>query len=135
MEVLFCAAAGNLAYSKEIRNWVMLNTIILTTFLTKAIIVYGQASETEIIKTFSSNIAEHNMKTPEELQRNGDKYRSNKEKTARKKKYKYVLSRKEAESVSAAYNFILAFIQVASENPTKLASTPLSLCMDKHERE
>ena len=57
MEILLCATADYLAWSKNLCGGVMLNAILLTPLLTKVVILDGQSSTTEIFKTFTVNIA------------------------------------------------------------------------------
>ena len=43
-KVLLRAAVGKFAHSKKLRNWVMLNAILLPPFLTEDVIMDSQAS-------------------------------------------------------------------------------------------
>ena len=59
MEVLFYSATSNHACSNKLCNWVIPKAILLPLFLSKVIIMGVQASATEILKTFTTKILEH----------------------------------------------------------------------------
>ena len=66
MEVLLCAADGDIAYLKKIRDWLVLNTFLLPLLLTNAVIMDVQDYATELLTTFYSNTVEHSMEMSKE---------------------------------------------------------------------
>ena len=57
-EVLLCAAAGDLAISKNQMDWMPLNAVLLPPFLTEAEIFDGETSAEDLLKTFARTIME-----------------------------------------------------------------------------
>ena len=60
-EVLLCATTVDIAQYKNLCSWVTLNSVLLLPFLTKSVVPDIQVSATELLKTFSSNITDHQM--------------------------------------------------------------------------
>ena len=58
LEVLLCAAVGDLALSKNMCDWGFLNTVLLPPFLAKAVVLDGQASAAELLDIFGIKILE-----------------------------------------------------------------------------
>ena len=58
-EVLLCAAVGNLYKLEKLRNWEDMNTVLLPSLLTKAVVLEVETVEGEILKTFYNKIVEH----------------------------------------------------------------------------
>ena len=58
-EVLLCAAVGNIARLKNLRDWALLNAVPLPPFLMEAAILDGKTSSAELIKIFTAKIVEH----------------------------------------------------------------------------
>ena len=52
-EVLLRAAAGELAKSKNIRNWTSMNVVVLPPFLTEIALTDGETAAEAIIKIFA----------------------------------------------------------------------------------
>ena len=57
-EVLLRAAAGNLARSKNQRDWNPCNTVLLPPFLTEAAILHGELDAGKLLKIFARSITE-----------------------------------------------------------------------------
>ena len=69
-ELLLCAAAGNLARSKNQRDWTPLNAVLIPTLLTEATILDGEISTEDLLKIFLRCITER----AEEEEYNVDDY-------------------------------------------------------------
>ena len=57
-EVLLHAAAGNLARSEKQRNWKLLNTVLLPSFLTEAAVLHRESDVVELLNIFARSITE-----------------------------------------------------------------------------
>ena len=60
-EVLLSAAISVLMYSKNLRGWASLNSVLLPPFLTKAVTLEVDMAAGELLKTFAINIAKHRL--------------------------------------------------------------------------
>ena len=58
VEVLLCAAAGNLARSKKQRDWTPHNAVLLPPFIMKSAILHEESDEGNLLKIFSRSITE-----------------------------------------------------------------------------
>ena len=57
-EVFLRTAVGDISKSKNIRNWTELKDVLLSLFLTKAIVFDGETVEGELFKKSNANILE-----------------------------------------------------------------------------
>ena len=56
MEVLLRATVSDLSRSKKLRDWMVLNTVFVKTFLAEAVVLKGKAQDLELMKTFDAKI-------------------------------------------------------------------------------
>ena len=56
MEVLISAAVRNLAHSKNLRDWALLNAVLLLSFITDVVVLDGKTSAPELLNIFAVKI-------------------------------------------------------------------------------
>ena len=57
-EVLLRATIGDLSSKNNLRNWEMLNVILLLPFITKEVVTEGETQAAELLKTLDVKIPE-----------------------------------------------------------------------------
>ena len=124
-EVLLRASIGSLVRSKKLCKRVVLNSVLLLQFLSKAVILEGEMQGAELLKAFAVNILEQVLEaTIEDLEKEDecnldeDKTKATKSKAMRK----VAMVRNATDEIASDCYDILAFIQaVAVKAPIVVA--------------
>ena len=110
-----------------------MKAVLLPPFLTKAVVLDGQTSLSELLNILTAKISECGSKAAanEPYRKEEDEYEEDKE-TTRKKKYRELVARKETDNITANYDDVLELLQAVAR---RVAANPLLLQAENCARE
>ena len=74
-EVLLHIAVGNLTRLDKMRDWALLNAVLLLPFFARAVVLDSKISEMDILNIFAANIAERRSESAAKTSERKEKYK------------------------------------------------------------
>ena len=140
MEVLFCAAACNLARLKKQQDWMPRNAVLLLPFLMEAAILNGKPDTGDLLKIFARSITEWAKEGEDasgEDDNDDDKSKGSIEAKERKTTKKGKAKQATTEmlvTITDDCEDVLAFLQAVRVKSPRVTAASLSLCAEKRTR-